>query len=282
MIDLHLHTNASDGRYPPSELVARARAAGITTLSVTDHDTTAGLDEAASAADRTGMTFVPGIEITAVWRRKDVHVLGYYFDARCADLQAFLARQRLDRIRRFREMVVKVAALGLPVDPLNIDAIVEQAERRSHQSLGRPQLADALVAAGYVATRKDAFDRYLGDQCAAFVPRSGASPEDVVRIIAGAGGISSFAHPGLLARDELIEPMVGAGLHALEAYHSKHTPEVVDRYLRLAARYGLAVSGGSDFHGDEPGEFNVLGGVALPAPAFDGFRSRAARAVRPS
>lgn len=281
MIDLHLHTNASDGRYSSAELVARAGAAGITTLSVTDHDTTAGLDAAAAEAETAGIAFVPGIEITAVSRRKDVHVLGYFFDPRSAELQAFLSRQRQDRIRRFRAMAVKVAGLGLPVD---VDALVEEAERQSHHSLGRPQLAEALVAAGYVANKHEAFDRYLGDQSCAFVPRSGASPEDVVTIIVGAGGIASLAHPGLLGQDELISPMVRAGMQAIEAYHSKHAPETVNRYLRVARQHGLAVSGGSDFHGDETHDAAGLGSVGLPTGAFEELRARAtlaARGVRP-
>lgn len=272
MIDLHLHTTASDGRYTASELVARARGAGITTLSVTDHDTTAALDDVAKEAEASGITCVPGIEITAVWRRKDVHVLGYFFDPRSLDLQAFLASQRQDRVRRFRAMAVRVAELGLPID---VEALAEQSERQSHHSLGRPLLADSLVAAGHVANRREAFDRYLGDQRAAFVPRSGASPEEVVAIIAGAGGISSLAHPGLLGHDELIAPMVRAGLHALEAYHSTHTPEIVRRYLGLAERHGLAVSGGSDFHGDESHDAEGLGRIGLPAQAFEGLRARA-------
>ncbi|MBI3261921.1 MAG: phosphatase, partial [Acidobacteria bacterium] len=130
------------------------------------------------------------------------------------------------------------------------------------------------VAAGHVSNRREAFDRYLGDGCRAFVPRSGASPEEVVAIIAGAGGISSLAHPGLLGRDELIAPMVRAGLHALEAYHSKHTPETVRRYLALAKRHGLAVSGGSDFHGDESHDAERLGCIGLPDAAFEVLRSR--------
>lgn len=285
MIDLHLHTSASDGRYPAAEVVLRAHEAGITTLSVTDHDTTAGLDETARAAAPLGIEYVPGIEITAVWRRKDLHVLGYFFDPRSPGLQAFLVTQRQDRIRRFRAMVVKVAELGLPVD---VDALVERAQRHSHHSLGRPLLADALVSAGYVADRREAFDRYLGDDCAAFVPRAGASPEEVVGIIAGAGGIASLAHPGLLGHDEVIPSMVASGLQAIEAYHSKHAPATVLRYVRLAEHYGLAVSGGSDFHGDGGPSGSARGGndsaalgcVALPRDAFDRLRELAVSGAR--
>lgn len=282
MIDLHLHTTASDGRYTACELLLRARAAGITTLSVTDHDTTAALDDVAELAESSGIASVPGIEVTAVWRRKDVHVLGYFFDPHSPDLQAFLASQRQDRVRRFRAMAVRVAELGLPV---NVDALVEEAERQSHHSLGRPLLASALVAAGHVANRREAFDRYLGDDRAAFVPRAGASPEQVVTIIAGAGGIASLAHPGLLGHDELIPSLVRAGLHAIEVYHGKHTPEMERRYLALAERHGLAVSGGSDFHGDEPHDAEGLGSVGLPDEAFEELRARAeltARLPRPS
>lgn len=246
MIDLHLHTTASDGALTPAALVARAAAAGIRTLAVTDHDTVNGLPEAATAAASLGLTLIPGIEITAVEQGRDVHVLAYYFDPADAHFGQFLAAQRDDRIRRVREIAQRLAALGVPID---VDRLVEDA-RRSGSSVGRPHVAEALVAAGHAATKDDAFSRFLERTAPAFVPRRGADVSGVIDVVRGAGGITSLAHPGLTRIDDRIPAFARAGLDALEARHSDHDADTERRYRTLAATLGLAVSGGSDFHGD--------------------------------
>jgi 3',5'-nucleoside bisphosphate phosphatase len=263
VIDLHLHTTASDGRLAPAALVARARAAGITTLSVTDHDTVAGLEEARAAAH--GLTFVDGIEITAVDREKDVHVLGYFFDPRDPDLATFLTAQRADRVRRVADIAARLAALGAPIDTT---ALTRRAAACPGVSIGRPQVADALVAAGHVGDRRDAFDRYLGAGGPAFVPRYGASPEEVIAIIRRAGGLASLAHPVLVRNDALIPRLAVAGLQALEVCHADHDAAMERHYRQLAVAHGLAVTGGSDFHGDSEHHPAALGAVHLPADDF--------------
>lgn len=272
MIDLHLHTTASDGTLPPDVLVARAHRAGLTVISVTDHDTTSGAEAAASAALASGIGFVTGIEITAVEEGRDVHVLGYYVDPADGDLCHFLEAQRADRIRRIREMAARLADLGVPID---VAPLIDRAAEPG-RSLGRPALADALIRARHVSDRDEAFDRYLGHGRPAFVPRRGAAAGDVIRVIHSAGGIASLAHPGLVGVDALIPALAAAGLDALEAVHSDHSPEIESHYRALAARLGLAVSGGSDFHGDPPHGTVRLGSVALPAHDFAALRQRAA------
>lgn len=246
-------------------------------MSVADHDTTAAVELASQLAEAAGIRCIPGIEITAVWRGMDVHVLGYFFDTRSSPLQTFLARQRQDRIRRVRHMASRLAELGMPVQ---IESRVTAAQEQGPRALGRPDLAAALVEAGHVANAREAFDRYLGDRRAAFLPRVGATPDDVVRLIADAGGISSLAHPGLLRQDALIPRMVRAGLTAIEVYHSKHSAAAVQRYTTMAAKYGLALSGGSDFHGDESYDVVELGTVSLPERAFDELCRRADKGKR--
>jgi predicted metal-dependent phosphoesterase TrpH len=266
VIDLHLHSTASDGRCTPAELVRRAHAAGLTTISLTDHDTTAGIAEAAAAAGTLGVRLVPGIEITAVADSRDVHVLGYFFDRDSASLAEFLAAQRADRVRRVRAMAVRLASIGAPID---IDPILEQARRRTGKAVGRPHVAQALMRAGHVATVRDAFDLYLSEGRPGFEPRAGASPSEVVDVIARAGGIASLAHPGSLGRDDLIEPLARHGLAAIEVFHSEHDPPTRDRYLAAARTHGLAISGGSDYHGDVESRPICLGSVALPPEEFD-------------
>lgn len=270
MIDLHLHTTASDGALAPAALVARAAAAGITTLAVTDHDTTGGIAEARAAATSAGMRLVNGIEITAVEGARDVHVLGYFFDPADAALRSFLEAQRDDRLRRVTAMAERLALLGAPIDP---DPIIHEG-RTSGRSVGRPHVAAALVAAGHVTTKDEAFTRFLENGRPAFVPRRGASPDEVVGIITRAGGVASLAHPGLAGMDAIIPRLVGAGLHALEVRHTDHDAATEARYRALAADLGVAVSAGSDFHDDTGRRRCALGEMTLTAAEFAALETR--------
>jgi predicted metal-dependent phosphoesterase TrpH len=272
VIDLHLHTTASDGLFEPAALVDLAWRAGIRTMSVTDHDTVAALLEAENAATASGIAFVSGIEITAVHDSRDVHVLGYFIDRDDAALVGFLERQRADRVRRVEEMADKLAVLGKPVNRAEL-----LAPRRSGRSLGRPMVAKALVRAGHVADTRQAFDQLIGEGKPAFIPRCGPSPADVIDIINRAGGIASLAHPGLLKRDELIPGMIDAGLTAVEAFHSEHDAPTTQRYLAFAERHGILVSGGSDYHGDKERRKAAFGTVGLPSECFDRLKARVTR-----
>lgn len=264
MIDLHTHTTASDGALAPAALVERAHRLGIRTLSVTDHDTLAGVPAASAAAEACGMAFVPGVEITAVHERRDVHMLAYFLDPAPAGLTAFLERQRLDRARRAREMAAKLAALGAPID---IEGLIADAEADG-AAVARPTVARVLLDAGHVTSVQQAFDRWLADGRPAYVPRTGVSPAEVVRLVARSGGVAGLAHPGLLRRDDLIPELAEAGLGAIEAYHSDHDAGAESRYLRLAGEHDLAVSGGSDFHGDHHPRARCFGRVGLPRERF--------------
>lgn len=266
-----MHTDASDGRSTPSELVARAAAAGVRVMSVTDHDTLAGCPPAADACRAAGLRFVDGIEITSIRDGVDVHVLGYFLDPRAPDLHAFLAGQRRLRIDRAREMIERLSVLGMRLDA---GAVLQPGLDDRARAVGRPWIARALVAAGHVESTDDAFDRWLARDRPAFVPRAGADPSDVFARIHAAGGLASLAHPGLVGRDEWIEGFVGAGLDAIEAYHTDHDAEATARYVALADRLGVAVSGGSDYHGDRS-HGATPGSVALPADRFASLERRA-------
>ena len=270
MIDLHTHTTASDGRCTPAELVARASAAGVTVLSVTDHDTVAACEAVAAACAGAGIEFVPGIEITAVRSGADVHVLGYFLDPRSASLRAFLSEQRHQRVDRIRRIVARLAGHGLHLDA---DALLRPALDDPSRSVGRPWVARAMVAAGYVASTDVAFSAWLSRGRPGFVPREGAGPEDVIARIHDAGGIASMAHPGLLKRDDWIPPLAEAGLDAIEAYHTDHGPDDTARYLALAAQLTLAVSGGSDYHADESHGAPRPGMTSLPREEFERLRA---------
>ena len=230
-------------------------------MAVTDHDTTAATADVAALASTAGIQPVSGIEITAVENGADVHVLGYFLDAADAALQRFLTSQRQHRLERVRQIAARLDGLGMPVD---LEAVLAQSGADRRRSIGRPQIARAMIAAGYVASLADAFDRWLGRGCPAFVPRIGPSPETVIETIHAARGIASLAHPGRTCIDARIPALRAAGLDALEVFHSDHGPDDRSRYLALARELRLLVSGGSDFHG-EPARGIEPGRASLPA-----------------
>jgi predicted metal-dependent phosphoesterase TrpH len=266
LIDLHTHTDASDGRCTPAELVARAAAAGVTVLAVTDHDTVAGVVPASAACAASGLELVSGIEITAVVEGADVHVLGYFIDVHSVKLTAFLSEQRRRRIDRIREVIARLDGLGMHLDA---DAILQPGLDDPSKAVGRPWVARALVAGGHVADSDEAFARWLAHGRPAFVPRMGASPQDVVARIHDSGGIASLAHPALVRHDEWVPDFVAAGLDALEAYHSDHDRAATSRYITMADRLGIAVTGGSDYHADEVHGSKNPGSVSLPRAAYE-------------
>lgn len=247
MIDLHLHTTASDGRRTPAELVHWCSVAGVTVMAVTDHDTTAAIAEVRTAAARRGMEAVSGIEITAVEGGRDIHMLGYFFDAEDAGLATFLAGQRQVRVDRAQAIAATLASLGKPID---LQPLLSVLKKHTGRSIGRPQVAQAMVAAGHVADLREAFDDWLVEGRPAFMPREGPTPEHVLAVVHDAGGLVSLAHPGRTRIDGRIPSLVEAGLDALEVYHPDHRRDTEARYRDLALSLGCAMTGGSDFHGD--------------------------------
>jgi predicted metal-dependent phosphoesterase TrpH len=256
----------------PEELVTRAAAVGVTVLAVTDHDTVAGGDAAAAACKAAGLTFVPGIEITATSEGVDVHVLGYFIDRHAVDLERFLANERRRRVDRIRQIVDRLAGYGIALDA---DAILQPAVDDPTRAVGRPWVARALVKAGHVANTAQAFDLWLARGKPAFVPRTAAPPAEVIARIHEAGGIASIAHPALLGHDGWIREFAAAGLDAIEAYHTDHDADATRRYLALAAGLELDVSGGSDYHADDSHGAIRPGAVSLPRPDYERLVRRA-------
>jgi len=269
VIDLHMHTTASDGLCAPAQLVDEAWAVGIRAMSVTDHDTRSGVEDARKRAGELGIEFTPGIEITAVHSGKDVHVLAYGLPDRIPAIEALLTEQRQARVHRAREIAHRLSRQGAPID---IDGLI--ASTLTGKAVARPQIARYLIAAGHVATVAEAFDTYLAEGQPAYVPHEGADPTQVVAMIRAAGGMSSLAHPGPLKRDELIPALVDAQLDAIEAYHSAHDEGEQAHYVALALRFGLLVTGGSDYHGPGTRRAEHFGAMGLPAARYAAFRER--------
>lgn len=256
--DLHLHTNFSDGADRPRRVVELARAAGLSSIAITDHDILAGYPEAKEAAEEMGLELIPGLEMSASQNGQEVHVLGLLIDLQHAGFGRLLTEQRTHRIARIKDMIARLAQLGLPVTE---DEVFSQA--REGGAVGRPHVAQAMVQHGYVATAREAFDRYIGASGPAYIPGSSLSPKEAIAAIREAGGVPSLAHPVFLKDVTLIEQMVRDGLVALEVYHSSHNPDLVKRYEEMADRLGLLRTGGSDYHGNNK-EGSPVGSVAVP------------------
>lgn len=245
----------------------------MTTLAVTDHDTTAATHEVAAAAQRLGIDAVPGIEITAVQDGRDIHVLGYFFDADHHALAAFLGEQRERRLARVGAIVDRLASAGLQVD---MSGVLDEAKQHTGRSIGRPRIAAALIQAGYVRDSNEAFDKWLATGRPGFVPRKGPSVVEVIAMLHGAGGIASLAHPAKTGVDASIRGFREAGLDAIEVFHSDHTDDDRHKYTRLAANLDLLITGGSDFHGD-PTHGREPGAVSLPAAEWQRLQALSSR-----
>ncbi|TDF98322.1 PHP domain-containing protein [Paenibacillus piri] len=256
--DLHMHTTASDGTQPPADNVKLAAEAGLAAIAITDHDTVAGIAEALEAGKRLGLTVVPGVEISTVAEGQDIHVLGYWIDPCDPHLLERLARLRGVRDQRNRMIIERLNELGLSLTMEDVTASL-QGSKKADETVGRPHIAGALMKKGYIASTAEAFERYLGKGAAAYVNPPRIEPFTAVEWIREAGGVPVLAHPGLYGQDELIGQLAERGLAGLEVYHSDHTPEQEEHYRRIAERFGLIATGGSDFHGER-------GGVVFHAP----------------
>ena len=280
-IDLHTHSTASDGTEPPAVVVAQAAAAGLDVVALTDHDTTLGWVEATAAARELGVVLVPGIEVSCSRRWQSIHLLAYLPDPRHPALVGELARARASRDTRLDRMVAKMAADGIPV---TLEAV--RAEVEEGATAGRPHIADALVTAGVVAHRDEAFARWLGNDSPYYVAHYAPDPVHAVGVVRAAGGVPVVAHPwsgtrGRVVSDRLIEEMAAAGLVGLEVHHRDHDADAVRHLADLARSLGLLATGSSDYHGK--GKLNRLGEHRTAPEAFEAIESLAtgAAVVRP-
>lgn len=268
--DLHAHTSASDGSLSPSSLVSLALRVPLDVLAITDHDSVAGVPEALEAARGTALTLVPGVELSAVWEGRDVHILGYFVDYRDERLLAHLTDLRAARVRRAETTVAALKEAGYEI---SLDDVLSLAEGGA---VGRSHVARALVNGGHADTVTEAFRQLLGRGCPFYVPKDVRSPIEVLEVILSAGGVPVLAHPGVTKADDVIPTLVGSGLMGIEAYHAEHSPSDRDRYAWLARSLGLIATGGSDYHGPEAPKQD-LGSVTVPTVEVDRLLSLAPR-----
>lgn len=249
MLELHCHTTCSDGTLTPSELVRAAARAGIRALALTDHDTIAGWDEARDACTQYGLELVPGLELSTSHNGFSLHILGFYPDPK--RIEAFLVERHAARVRRARQIVERLGELGYPIAMPDVP------------TPGRPHIAKALCVAGYVRHEQEAFERWLGEGCPAYVPYERLSSEDGIRALRASGAVPVWAHPMLFRGgnvEQVLSVLAKAGLQGVEVYHCEHSPRQSARLLKMIEPHGLIATGGSDFHGTNKDgvELNML------------------------
>ncbi len=265
--DFHLHSTASDGVQTPTWVMERAAANGVRVLSLTDHDTTEGLAEAAAAAHRLGLRLVPGVEISTEVGKADVHLLGFGFDPAGRRLQEFFRWQRDGRLARVERIVSILRDHGMPLETKRVLEIAGEA------TVGRPHVARALVEKGYVSSVQEAFDRWLGNGKPADVNREKLDPKDAISIIHDHGGVVFVAHPVFIGEDyvEIIRMLHGLGADGIEAFYKHYSPETIGRHTALADELGMTASGGSDFHGLGNPDDRDIGDIPFPEERVRAF-----------
>ena len=275
-VDLHLHTTESDGRLTPAELIALVAQKGLKVVAVTDHDITDSIEPAWDAAlAYPQLTVIPGIELSTDIPGNEVHILGYYIDYKDRDFQAMLEWFRDSRVGRAREMVQRLAALGVPVEWERVKEIAGQG------SIGRPHIAQAMVEKGYISLPHEAFDNYIGRNGPAYAEREKQTPEQAVQLVVQVGGVPVLAHPAQIdGLDQLLESLKAAGLKGMEVHYAEYDEDTIARLKEVAQRHNLLTCGGSDYHAlGTPGE-HMPGELGPPMEVADQLRVLAASRTR--
>jgi predicted metal-dependent phosphoesterase TrpH len=263
LVDLHVHSTASDGKYTPEAIVSKAAGLGLKYLSLTDHDSVDGIEPAIkTAANFPGLTFIPGVELSTDLADGEAHILGYFIDYASPELKKELEKFRDSRSGRARRMVKKLAELGMEIDFSRVQEIAGDG------AIGRPHIAQAMQEKGYIGSFKEAFDKYIGHGGPAYVEREKITPAEAVTLITKSNGLPVLAHPFTVKDPEaMVITLKKAGLIGIEAYYKDNSPEATEATLKLAEKYGLIATGGTDFHGIADNREVMMGGVEVPVAA---------------
>lgn len=255
--DLHLHTAYSDGTYNPEELIRETVKSGLSAISVVDHDTVDGIEPVIKAALGQGIEVIPGIELTAEYGKSEVHILGYLIDYQDEGLKEKLHILKKNRIERVHRILDKLKDLGLKLDPQAVFDI------SAGGTVGRLHIARAMVKEGLVGSTGEAFNRFIGDRCPAYVLGFRYFPAEAIKLIKRVGGVAVLAHPYSLQDKNLIPELIKSGIMGLEVYYPEHTKAMVELYEDYCRKYNLLLTGGSDCHGSAKPEARI-GSIKLP------------------
>ena len=257
LIDLHIHTNHSDGLFSPEKVVEVANRLKLKAIAITDHDTTSAVVETIHCAKKYGIEVVPGIEISSTWNKRELHILGYFVDPYNSEINEYSKLFLAERKIRAQKIVQRLNELGINI---TYDVVKKKA---GDGAVGRPHVAETMIEEGYVYSYHEAFEKYLGFEKAAYVPKIKISPERAINMIKNAGGIPFLAHPGVGIEEEIIFKLLTAGLCGLETIHPNHSPAQTDYYNQFVEKHNILRSGGSDCHGARQGDI-MMGVLAIP------------------
>jgi hypothetical protein len=267
-IDLHIHTIFSDGIFNPESVARYAKDFGLAAISITDHDNTGGIDDAIAEGQRIGLEIVPGVELSVIMPQAvtEMHILGYYIDWKNKEFQDQLTVFREARKKRAWIMIEKFHKLGIKIDEEKIFPV-----SGNQGSVGRLHFAKLLVQNGVVDNIKEAFNRFLDVNRPAYVQKKSLTPEQAIKMINNTGGIAVLAHPyyGNFDSDEVLTELTGYGLKGIEAWHGKHTATVSEKFVQIGRRFGLVITGGSDYHGPIDKETPSIGMQKIPYSVLD-------------
>lgn len=265
--DLHIHTTFSDGTHSPEEVVKQARKAGLKTIAITDHDVVDGIEPAQKKGKELGVEVIPGIEFTTEAFDTEIHILGYFIDYRDPDLIEAITKIQKGRVERIFKICEKLKGLGINLDPEKVLKLA------GNNAPGRPHVARALVAKGYVKDFREAFGKYIDFHGPAYVSHYKLSPEEAVKLVMAAKGVPVYAHPAVSNCDRIIPDLMVAGLAGIEVYYTGHNQRQTQHYLNLARKNGLLVTGGSDYHGFKSGREVELGELNISDELVDKLRN---------
>ncbi len=265
--DLHIHTVFSDGTMSPEQVVNEVSKLNLRTIAITDHDSVGGIEIAQNICKKEGINIIPAIELSSYYHHVDIHLLGYYIDIKNGALLDKLAELRSERIERIKKITRKLRALGVKVEHQEVFDVAKEG------SPGRMHVADVLCSKGYCSDIRESFRKYLSDKGPAFVPKETLSLRDAIELIASSDGVPVLSHPGTTKRDTLIPKMVEYGLQGIEVYYPTHKPEDVKRYKRLAKKYDLLLTGGSDCHGTRKPDI-ALGSIKIDDSLVEKIKER--------
>ena len=266
-VDLHTHTNYSDGFHSPKELVYKAKDAEIDILSITDHDSVNAMEEATKVGEKLGIEIIPGVEISSDLRGAEVHILGYFIDIENKELAHYLSFFREERVRRAARIVEKLNNLGFEI---TLDDVLEKAK---NSAVGRPHIAQAMLEKEIVKSYFEAFNKYIKNGGPAFERTVHLSPQSAFKIISDAGGLSFIAHPAHMP-ESMIKELLDAGADGIEVIHPSHSRERIRFYRGIVNQYFLLESGGSDFHGGKREDDDKFGKFFTTPVVVDAMRTR--------
>jgi 3',5'-nucleoside bisphosphate phosphatase len=266
--DLHLHTTYSDGARSPQEIVQRAHAAGLSVISITDHDNVGAIDEAIEEGKSLNIEVVSGVELSVALNEKDIHLLAYFFDHTNQKLLDYLSFFRYERLKRAERIVQKLNNINIP---LKLDAVLDQA---GIGSVGRPHIASALMEEGLTDTYHEAFLRYIGAGAPAYEKKYQLSPLEAIQLITQAGGLSFLAHPGKYTTDVEVSTLIQSGLDGIEVVHPSHNEARQEFYRGVVHQYFLLECGGSDYHGGKKNDDYAFGAYTVSLDIVEDMRNR--------